>query len=139
MKTKKQFLIFVLTGGIAALSNILSRLGFSKILQFELAIIIAYLIGMIIAFILAKKFVFFNSKKSIKSSLAGFTLVNLLAIIQTWLVSIGIKAFLINFFESIFITELIAHTSGVIVPVFTSFFGHKYISFNDKKGRNLIS
>ena len=45
MKTKKQFLIFVLTGGIAALSNIVSRLGLSKILQFELAIIIAYLIG----------------------------------------------------------------------------------------------
>ena len=133
MKTKKQFLIFVLTGGIAALSNILSRLGLSKILQFELAIIIAYLIGMFIAYILAKKFVFFNSKKSIKSSLAGFALINLLAIIQTWLVSIGIKAFLINFVESIFITELIAHTSGVIVPVFTSFFGHKYISFNDQK------
>ena len=125
MKTKKQFLIFVLTGGIAALSNILSRLGLSKILRFELAIIIAYL--------LAKKFVFFNSKKSIKSSLAGFTVVNLLAIIQTWLVSIGIKAFLINLVESIFITELIAHTSGVIVTVFTSFFGHKYISFNDQK------
>ena len=133
MKTKKQFLIFVLTGGIAALSNILSRLGLSKILQFELAIIIAYLIGMFIAYILAKKFVFFNSKKSIKSSLAGFTVVNLLAIMQTWLVSIGIKAFLINFVESIFITELVAHTSGVIVPVFTSFFGHKYISFNDQK------
>tara|TARA_A100000164_G_C21771577_1_gene706535 strand:- start:222 stop:623 length:402 start_codon:yes stop_codon:yes gene_type:complete len=133
MKTKKQFLIFVLTGGIAALSNILSRLGLSKILQFELAIIIAYLIGMFIAYILAKKFVFFNSKKSIKSSLVGFTLINLLAIMQTWLVSIGIKAFLINFVESIFITELVAHTSGVIVPVFTSFFGHKYISFNDQK------
>ena len=133
MKTKKQFLIFVLTGGIAALSNILSRLGLSKILQFELAIIIAYLIGMFIAYILAKKFVFFNSKKSIKRSLAGFALINLLAIMQTWLVSIGIKAFLINFVESIFITELIAHTTGVIVPVFTSFFGHKYISFNDQK------
>ena len=133
MKTKKQFLIFILTGGIAALSNILSRLGLSRILQFELAIIIAYLIGMIIAYVLAKKFVFLNSKKSIKSSLAGFALINLLAIIQTWLVSIGIKAFLINFIESIFITELIAHTSGVIVPVFTSFYGHKYISFNDKK------
>ena len=133
MKTKKQFLIFVLTGGIAALSNILSRLGLSKILQFELAIIIAYLIGMLIAYVLAKKFVFINSKKSIKSSLAGFALINLLAIIQTWLVSIGMKTFLINFVESIFITELIAHTSGVIVPVFTSFFGHKYISFNDQK------
>ena len=133
MKTKKQFLIFLLTGGIAALSNILSRLGLSRILQFELAILIAYLIGMLIAYVLAKKFVFFNSKKSIKSSLAGFALINLLAIMQTWLVSIGIKAFLINFIESIFITELIAHTSGVILPVFTSFYGHKYISFNDKK------
>ena len=102
MKTKKQFLIFLLTGGIAALSNILSRLGLSRILQFELAILIAYLIGMLIAYVLAKKFVFFNSKKSIKSSLAGFTVVNLLAIMQTWLVSIGIKAFLINLVESIF-------------------------------------
>ena len=50
MKTKKQFLIFVLTGGIAALSNILSRLGLSIILQFELAILIAYLIGLLIAY-----------------------------------------------------------------------------------------
>ena len=54
MKTKKQFLIFLLTGGIAAFSNILSRLGLSKILKFELAIIISYLIGMLIAYILAK-------------------------------------------------------------------------------------
>ena len=131
MKTKKQFLIFLLTGGIAAVSNILSRLGLSKILQFELAILIAYLIGMIVAYILAKKFVFFNSKKSIKSSLAGFALINLLAIMQTWLVSIGIKAILIQFIETIFFIELIAHTTGVLVPVFTSFFGHKYISFND--------
>ena len=131
MKTKKQFLIFLITGGIAAFSNVISRLGLSKIFQFEIAIILAYLIGMLIAYILAKKFVFFNSKKSIKSSVAGFVFINLLAIMQTWLVSIGIKAILIQFIETIFFIELIAHTTGVLVPVFTSFFGHKYISFND--------
>ena len=86
---------------------------------------------MLIAYILAKKFVFFNSKKSIKSSVAGFVFINFLAIMQTWLVSIGIKAILIQFIETIFFIELIAHTTGVLVPVFTSFFGHKYISFND--------
>ena len=131
MKTKKQFLIFLITGGIAAFSNVISRLGLSKIFQFEIAIILAYLIGMLIAYILAKKFVFFNSKKSIKSSVAGFVFINFLAIMQTWLVSIGIKAILIQFIETIFFIELIAHTTGVLVPVFTSFFGHKYISFND--------
>ena len=37
----RQFLLFVLTGGAAALVNVLSRIGFSLLLRFELAVLLA--------------------------------------------------------------------------------------------------
>jgi putative flippase GtrA len=52
----KQFLVFLATGGIAALINFLSRILYSNWLDFSLAVFLAYITGMITAFILAKKF-----------------------------------------------------------------------------------
>ena len=128
----KQFPLFILAGSIAAFFNIISRIILTIFLNFELSIFISYLIGMISSFLLQRKYVFKNTKKSYKKSFAAFSLVNLFALIQVWIVSLLIKLWLINFISSVPLVEFIAHCFGVGIPVFTSYFGHKYITFNDK-------
>jgi putative flippase GtrA len=129
--TSRQFLLFVLTGGVAALVNLLSRLGFSLLLRFELAVLAAYGVGMLTAYVLARRFVFTASRQSVRRSFAAFALVNLVAVLQTWLVSIGLRHLLLPVIGVTALVELIAHGCGVIVPVFTSFLGHKHVSFRE--------
>ncbi len=126
---KRQFILFIITGGTSAIINILSRTILSNFFRFEIAILISYGIGMITAFLLAKRFVFLNAKKSIKKSFPAFALVNLISVLQTFFVSIFIKNWLIIFFDNLSFIELISHTCGLGILVFTSFYGHKYITF----------
>jgi putative flippase GtrA len=125
----KQFVLFLITGGIAALANFGSRFAFNVFTSFEVAVILAYLVGMISAFVLAKLFVFKESSHSTSRSFIWFTLVNLLAIAQTYFISIGLFYYGFPWLEYEFYPAATAHAIGVIFPVFTSFIGHKYLSF----------
>ena len=129
--SRRQFALFVVTGGLAAVINVISRVGFSQFLQFEIAVFAAYIIGMITAYVLARRVVFPGSRQSLSRSFAAFSLVNLVAVLQTWLVSIGLRNLLLPLIGMTALVELIAHGCGVIVPVFTSFLGHKHISFRN--------
>jgi putative flippase GtrA len=130
-RSGRQFLLFVLSGGVAALVNIVSRVGFSQLLRFELAVLAAYAVGMVTAYLLTRRFVFPASRQSLQRSFAAFALVNLVAVLQTWLVSIGLRQLLLPIIGVTALLDLIAHGCGVIVPVFTSYLGHKHISFRD--------
>jgi len=121
--------MFIITGGTAAVVNFSSRLILNQWFSFSTAVIFAYIIGMITAFILAKIFVFKGSSQSIRQSMFIFSLVNIVAIAQTWLISMGLAYYLFPYFNvTIFVPE-ISHAIGIIVPVFTSYLGHKYLSF----------
>ena len=85
--TNKEFILFILTGGLSAIINLSSRIIISNFLGFEISVLISYFIGMITAYYLAKKYVFLNSKKSYKKSLPIFALVNLVAVLQTFFIS----------------------------------------------------
>lgn len=124
-----QFLMFLITGGIAAGVNFASRIMYSAVLDFSAAIVLAYLTGMVTAFFLAKYFVFKNSQQSKKRSVVFFILVNLVAIFQTWIVSTWLaNQFLPLIGVKIYIPE-IAHAIGVTIPVFSSYVGHRYLTF----------
>jgi putative flippase GtrA len=125
----KQFLFFLLAGGTAATVNIGSRIVYSIWLDFSLSIIFAYFTGMIVAFFLFKLFVFKPSLLSVHRSAAFFIIVNFVAILQTWTISMWFAYHLLpSLGVTLFVRE-IAHIVGVIVPVFTSYIGHKYYSF----------
>jgi putative flippase GtrA len=126
---RREFLLFLITGGVAALVNVISRVGFSQLLRFELAVLLAYGVGMLTAYVLARKFVFLQSRTSVRRSFAAFALVNLLAVLQTWLVSVGLRNWLLPLLGIVVLRDLIAHGIGVVVPVLSSYFGHKHISF----------
>lgn len=129
---RREFLLFLITGGVAALVNVVSRVGFSQLLRFELAVLLAYGVGMLTAYVLARKFVFLQSKTSVSRSFAAFALVNLFAVLQTWLVSVSLRNWLLPLMGIVLLRDLIAHTVGVGVPVLSSYFGHKYVSFRQR-------
>lgn len=125
----RQFLVFLLTGGLAAAVNFGSRIVYNQWCDFSTAVILAYLTGMITAFVLARMFVFKQSSQSMHRSALYFTLVNLVAVLQTWLISMGLALYLLPMLGVTHFTREIAHAIGVAAPVFTSYLGHKRWSF----------
>jgi len=125
----RQFLVFLLTGGFAAAVNFGSRILFNQWMDFSVAVIPAYLCGMVTAFVLAKMFVFRDSSKSTGHSMLYFCLVNVVAIVQTWLISMGLAYYLLPWLGVSRLVPEIAHAAGVVFPVFTSYIGHKRFSF----------
>ena len=125
----RQFLVFLLTGGTAAAVNFGSRILYSRWLDFSAAVIVAYVTGMVTAFVLAKLFVFKDSKQAVHRSIVFFILVNLVAVLQTWAISMGLAYYLLPSMGVTACVPEIAHAVGVAVPVFTSYIGHKRWSF----------
>lgn len=127
----KQFVAFLITGGIAAGVNFFSRILYSNWVDFSTAIVMAYITGMVTAFVLAKIFVFKRSKRALHQSALYFVLVNLIAMAQTWLISMGLYYYLFPAVGVVSFSQDIAHAVGVVVPVFTSYLGHKHFSFKE--------
>ena len=91
--------------------------------------ILAYITGMVTAFILAKVFVFKKSSQTIHKSVLIFTLVNIVAAAQTWLISMGLDYYVLPSIGVQRYAPELAHAIGVVFPVFTSYIGHKRWSF----------
>ncbi|MCD5995592.1 GtrA family protein [Pseudomonas sp. CDFA 602] len=125
----RQFLVFLITGGFAAGVNFCSRILYSLWLDFSPAVILAYLTGMVTAFILARAFVFKDSQQAVHHSVMFFVLVNLVAVLQTWAISVGLAHYVLPAMGVKMYTLEIAHAVGVVVPVVTSYIGHKRWSF----------
>ncbi len=124
----REFLAFLLTGGLAACVNFGSRILYNHWLDFSSAVVLAYLTGMVTAFILARAFVFARGSQSVQRSALFFALVNGVAVLQTWVISMALFYLLPMAGVERFVPE-IAHAAGVIAPVFTSYLGHKRFSF----------
>jgi putative flippase GtrA len=125
----RQFFIFLGTGGTAAAVNFGSRILYNHWVDFSTAVILAYITGMITAFFLAKLFVFTKSQQGIRRSAVLFFLVNIIAVIQTWAISMGLAYYILPLIGITKFGLEIAHATGVTVPVFTSYIGHKHWSF----------
>lgn len=125
----RQFIMFLLVGGVAALANFLSRILYSQWLDFTPAIVLAYITGMVTAFVLSRMFVFKESTRPLHHSAFYFILVNLFAVAQTWIVSLVLAFHVLPWLSIDVLRMEIAHAVGVIVPVFSSYVGHKYLSF----------
>lgn len=126
---KRQFLMFLVAGGIAAAVNFGSRIILSEWMHYVPAIVIAYCLGMVTAFILNRLLVFQKAANALKHQIAWFVLVNLAAVVQTIAISLVLARWLLPVLGVDFHNETLAHAVGVAVPVVTSYFGHKYLSF----------
>jgi len=124
-----QFAKFLLAGGLAALVNFLSRILFSHWMAYVPAIIIAYCVGMLTAFILNRLFVFQPEINRLHKQAAWFIAVNIAALLQTLIISVVLAYYLLPHLNIHHNADTIAHGVGVIVPVISSYIGHKYLTF----------
>jgi len=126
---KTEFIQFLLVGGFAAGVNFICRIGLNEFMSFRWSVFVAYLFGMLTAFLLSKYFVFEKSGKHHLQELRDFTLVNILAVIQVWLISVGLAEYLFPAFDYQFYANEVAHLIGLTIPAITSYLGHKHFSF----------
>ena len=131
-----RFIRFLLAGGLAAICNFGSRFLYSMFVDFSLAVVLAFMTGLTVGYLLNKRFVFTNSGNTPAQEMLWFLGVNLLALAQTWGLSVYLAAWLAN---DLFApnpmgnqwAEAIAHGAGVLLPVFTSYWGHRYLTFRE--------
>jgi putative flippase GtrA len=130
---KENFLYFILSGGVAAGLNFGSRFLFSWVLPFEIAVVAAFFVGLLSGFLLMRFFVFNGAGKPVIPQIRKYVLVNLFALLQTFLISLVLARWV---FPSIGIhshAEALGHLIGVLLPVLTSYFGHKYFTFRERE------
>ena len=125
----RQFLGFLLTGGIAAAVNFGSRLLYDDVVSFAWAVALAYLTGMATAFLLARAFVFGRGGQSTGQSALWFTAVNGVALLQTWVVTLLLARWALPGLGMERHVDELAHAVGIVVPVLSSYWGHKHLSF----------
>ncbi|MEJ2390222.1 MAG: GtrA family protein [Gammaproteobacteria bacterium] len=131
---KKEFAQFLLVGGVSALVNFFARILINYLVSFSLAVVLAYLVGMVTAFVLSKLYVFERSGRHHLHELRDFTIVNLFAIVQVWVISVGLAEYVFPAMAFTYHAHDVAHLIGLSVPAVTSYFGHKYFSFRKHPG-----
>jgi putative flippase GtrA len=124
-----EFLKFLVTGGLAALANLVSRYALNLLMPFEAAVVVAYLIGMTMAYVLARLFVFRVSGRSIASEFRRFVIVNVVALAIVWLVSVGLARLLFPAVGFTWHVDDVAHLIGVLSTAVSSYFGHRLYTF----------
>ena len=125
---------FLLTGGVAAGVNVASRWLLSQAMVYELAVAMAYLVGMATAYLLSRAFVFARSGRRMADEAVRFTMVNAVALVQVWAVSVGLARFGFPAIGFEWHADDIAHLIGVLIPAVTSYFGHRHFSFSPNRG-----
>lgn len=111
------------------MANFGSRFVFNQWVDYPQAIVLAYLVGMLVAFVLMRGHVFQGSGQGLGSQVLKFSAVNALAVVQTLLISVVLARWVLPSFGVQQHVEAIAHLVGVAVPIVTSYFGHKYMTF----------
>lgn len=127
-----KFIAFLFVGGFAALLNIGTRIAVNEFISYEGAIAIGFMIGLISAYLLNRILVFGSSGRAIQLEFSYFAIVNLAALGQIYLISLSLAWYVLpalNFHQHV---ETIAHVIGVVTPVFSSYFLHKYFTFRRK-------
>ncbi|MCX8062115.1 MAG: GtrA family protein [Anaerolineales bacterium] len=124
-----QFMRFLVAGGIAAGANFGSRFIFSNFFSYGVAVFFAYLVGMLVAFLLMRGHVFNASQGPLAPQVIKFVGVNLLAVLQTLAISLLLAQWVLPSVGIKDQAEALGHLIGVLVPVVTSYLGHKFLTF----------
>ena len=121
----RQFLRFVLVGGVAAVLHWLARFGLSRWLPFGWAVAIAYAVGMAVAFALNSAFVFPTSEKPRAAQARDFVLVNVAFFPVVWAMSLALNRALQAAGMHAH-TEELAHALAIPIPMLATFLIYKF-------------
>ena len=124
-----RFLRYLVAGAVAAAANYGSRFGFSVWVPFEVAVVLAFVVGLCTGFHLMRQYAFEAHHGPIRDQAAKYLAVNLLALAQTLVISSLLARWLLPWLGVMQHREALAHAVGVAVPVLTSYFGHRLATF----------
>lgn len=123
-----EFARFLGVGGIAALANLCARYIFDFVMPFELAVVLAYLVGMVIGFALFQKMLFGGGGIETRR-VVRFVWVNIFGATLAWAVSSIMARQILPALGWSWRPYEVAHLCGVAAPAITSFFLHKHYTF----------
>ena len=124
-----QFVKFLVAAGLSVPVNLGSRVLLSRVMPYEAALVVSHLCGMLTAFLLTRSFVFERSGRQVSSELTRFALVNVLSLVVTWVVAVGLLRLVFPRVGFDTHPELVAHVAGLALASLTSFYGHRRYSF----------
>jgi putative flippase GtrA len=128
-----KFIKFIAASGLAAAVNFSSRIFLNRFFSFPVAIFFAYMAGMFVAFVLGKTLVFKPGEKNLLRQILFFASVNSFAVAQTIVVSVVLVDYILPQISVFRYNKEIAHFIGISIPMFSSFLGHKHITFASPK------
>ena len=125
----KLFIAFIFAGGLAATVNLLSGVFFRQYVSYSTSIFMAFPVGLLTAYLLNRLFIFGRGMHQPSKEIFYFVTINLFALILTYVVSYMLYRQIFPSINFTFYDAEISHALGIITPVFSSFLGHKYITF----------
>ena len=123
------FMRFLLVGALAAVLNVGVRALLGFYMPFEWAVALAFPVALTFAFAANRRWVFAEGTADWRVAYWRFFVVNLAALAQVWLISVGLYRLIFPMLGFTWHAELIAHVVGVLSPVATSYYAHKHYSF----------
>lgn len=124
-----KFLLYLASGGVAALANYGSRFFFGIWFVFEISVVLAFVVGLVVGFFLMRSYVFQGSGKPFSSQVFMYVTINMFGLLQTVAVSSLMLRVVLPGLVSNEHAEAYAHAVGISVPIITSYFGHKFLTF----------
>ena len=126
----RQFVSFVLVGGISAFLHWLARIALSYWVSFPVAVFLAYGVGMAVAFTLNALYVFPDATGSRATQGRNFVLTNLGFLPVVWGVAL-LAEWVFGHWLPQRIAEAAAHGVAVVTPMFATFLIYKFFAFKD--------
>lgn len=127
----KQFLKYVVCGGLSSLVHVMSRLMLSNYMGYGWAVFVSFFIGMPVALFLYRYFVFNARKGSAARQLFLFSITYFGLLPVTWILSVAAERPFARLFP-VDQAQLMAHLIGVIGPVVLNFAYNKFITFGER-------
>jgi putative flippase GtrA len=124
-----QFIAFVATGSLAAITNLVARYLLDFAMPFELAVVLAYMAGMVVAFVLFQRMIFGNPGTPLRRRIVRFCQVNMLGLALAWTVSTLMARSVLPAMNWTFHPFEVAHFVGVAAPTFSSYFLHRFYTY----------
>lgn len=124
----RQAVVFLVANTAAAGLNFGSRIALSLALPYTIAVVLAFGVGLSTAFWLNRRFVF-GSEGPLLRQFGLFFAVNMVALLQTIVVSLAMLHYLLPLLGWHWRAEEVAHAAGIVAPIVTSYFGHKHVTF----------
>lgn len=124
-----QFMRFALAGGFAACVNFFSRIVLNWWMPYAASILVAFMLGLITAFVINRVFVFPEATNKLHHQVFWFVAINIAALLQTLGISLLLARVIFPHTGFTWHGDTVAHAVGVVVPVITSYIGHKHRTF----------